>query len=65
GYLPVCIGPAQGSERIGPQGLQAGERAIVSGLMRVRPGMTVQPQPADAAAAAVTPAPQGPAPDRS
>ncbi len=65
GYRPVGIGAAQGSDRIVTQGLQAGERVIVSGLMRVRPGMTVQPQPADAAAAAVTPAPQGPAPDRS
>lgn len=61
-YRPVGIGAAQGSERIVTEGLQAGERVIVSGLMRVRPGMTVQPQSADAAAAQV---PQGPVPDRS
>lgn len=61
-YRPVGIGAAQGSDRIVTEGLKAGEQVIVSGLMRVRPGMTVQPQAAEPAAAH---APQGPVPDRS
>lgn len=61
-YRPVGIGAAHGSERIVTEGLKAGEQVIVSGLMRLRPGMTVRPQPVDAAAAQVS---QGPAPDRS
>ena len=36
-------------------GLKAGEHIVVSGLMRVRPGMTIQPQPIAMDAA---PAPQ-------
>lgn len=64
-YRPVGIGAAQGPDRIVTEGLKAGEQVIVSGLMRVRPGMTVQPQSADAAAAVADPTPQGPVPDRS
>lgn len=67
-YRPVGVGSAQGTDRIVTDGLKAGEQVIVSGLMRVRPGMTVKPQQAD------TPAAQaqgqvrngaGPEPDRS
>lgn len=61
-YRPVGVGAAQGSDRLVTEGLKVGEKVIVSGLMRVRPGMTVKPQPAQAAAAQ---APQGAAPDRS
>lgn len=43
-YRPIGIGAAQGSDRIVIEGLKAGEQVIVSGLMRVRPGMTVTPQ---------------------
>jgi multidrug efflux system membrane fusion protein len=63
-YRPVGVGAAHGGDRVVTEGLKAGEQVIVSGLMRVRPGMTVAPQqPAE-------PAPQaqeasGPVPDRT
>jgi multidrug efflux system membrane fusion protein len=44
-YRPVEVGPAHGEHRIVSAGLAAGEQVIVSGLMRVRPGMTVQARP--------------------
>lgn len=50
-YRPVAVGAAQGADRIVIDGVKAGEQVIVSGLMRVRPGMAVKPQAADAAAA--------------
>lgn len=51
-YRPVDVGLAQGAQRIVTAGLNAGEQVIVSGLMRVKPGMRVKPQPAAEAAAA-------------
>jgi RND family efflux transporter MFP subunit len=50
-YRPVQVGPLHLEQRIVTSGLQAGEQVIVSGLMRVRPGMRVTPQPAEPAAA--------------
>jgi len=65
-YRAVGVGAAQGDHRVVTAGLKAGERVIVSGLMRVRPGMTVKAQPPE------EPAPQagqgtgsGAGPDRS
>jgi RND family efflux transporter MFP subunit len=49
-YRPVSVGAAQGADRIVTQGVKAGEQVIVSGLMRVRPGMTVTPQAPEAPA---------------
>lgn len=43
-YRPVDIGAAVNGQRIVHSGLQVGEQVIVSGLMRVRPGMKVKPQ---------------------
>jgi RND family efflux transporter MFP subunit len=43
-YRPVTVGPLHHDLRVVTSGLRAGERIVVSGLMRVRPGMTVQPQ---------------------
>ena len=43
-YRPVSVGAAHAQQRIVTAGLQADERVIVSGLMRIRPGMTVRPQ---------------------
>ena len=43
-YRPVNVGAGHGEHRIVTDGLKAGEQVIVSGLMRVRPGMTVRPQ---------------------
>ena len=43
-YQPVVLGPYIDGKRIVRSGLSAGERIIVNGLQRVRPGMTVTPQ---------------------
>ena len=43
-------------KRITVSGLEAGERIVVNGLQRVRPGALVEPQPADTAAARSAPA---------
>ncbi|MDO9519370.1 MAG: efflux RND transporter periplasmic adaptor subunit [Pseudohongiella sp.] len=43
-YRPVVLGPVVGDLRVIEQGLQAGERIVVKGL--VRPGMQITPQPA-------------------
>lgn len=43
GYRPVQLGQRRGDLRIVNAGLQKGERIIVSGLLRVRPGMPVSP----------------------
>jgi RND family efflux transporter MFP subunit len=55
-YRAVSVGVSNAQNRIVTAGLKAGEKVIVSGLMRVRPGMTVKPQwatePAQAQAAA-------------
>jgi RND family efflux transporter MFP subunit len=62
-YRPVRVGAQQGDLRVVTSGLSPNESVVVSGFMRVRPGMTVQPQPVamDAAAtaqSAVTPSKQ-------
>lgn len=67
-YRPISVGAAQGPDRIVIDGLEAGEQVIVSGLMRVRPGMAVKAQPAESPAASAQDQAQrsvGPAPDRS
>ncbi|MEJ8837459.1 efflux RND transporter periplasmic adaptor subunit [Ramlibacter sp. AN1133] len=51
-YRPVQAGAAHGELRAVASGLQPGEQVIVSGLMKIRPGMKVQVQPAPAAAQA-------------
>jgi RND family efflux transporter MFP subunit len=48
-YRPVQLGARHGEQRAVNAGVKAGEKVIVSGLMRVRPGMKVQPQAADPA----------------
>ena len=54
-YRPVTVGTTHEHHRVVTSGLKAGEQVVVSGLMRVRPGMTVKPQrvsdPAQAQAA--------------
>lgn len=52
-YRPVKIGPAVDGKRVIREGLQAGEKVVVNGLAKVRPGMPVVPEnesPAPAAA---------------
>jgi len=41
----VTLGPLNGNDRVIEQGLEGGESIIVEGIQKVRPGMTVDPQP--------------------
>lgn len=43
-YRPVQLGPTIEGKRIVRAGLEAGEKIVVNGLQRVRPGMPVLPQ---------------------
>jgi len=43
-YREVTLGPAVEGLRVVTQGLKSGERIVVNGLQRVRPGALVQPQ---------------------
>lgn len=52
-YRPVQLGEIADGQRIVRSGVQPGERIVVGGLQRVRPGMQVTPQPADAPAGKV------------
>ena len=45
-YREVTLGDTVNGQRIVTSGLKDGERIIVNGLQRVRPGSVVQPQPA-------------------
>ena len=41
----VTLGPVNGNDIVVETGLQGGERIIVEGIQKVRPGMVVDPQP--------------------
>ncbi len=43
-YREVTLGPAVEGLRVVTQGLKSGERIVVKGLQRVRPGIVVEPQ---------------------
>ncbi len=43
-YREVILGPAVDGLRVVTQGLKSGERIVVNGLQRVRPGAVVEPQ---------------------
>ena len=43
-YRPVTLGKLVDGMRVVQSGLQVGERIVVNGLQRVRPGGTVQPE---------------------
>ncbi len=64
---PVVLGPLDGDRRVIKSGLTADDVVVVNGLMRVRPGVKVNPQeekppaPAPATAPAATPAASPPA----
>lgn len=60
-YRPVTVGPRVGPYRVIEGGLERAERVVVTGLMRVRPGMPVQPTeiPMTVAAGESAPAPAG------
>lgn len=55
-YRTVRLGGTVQDKRIVRSGLQPGDRVIVNGLQRVRPGMTVEPEVAAATATAPLPA---------
>lgn len=57
-YRTVKLGTVVEGKRVVREGLQPGETIIVNGLQRVRPGMTVAPEP-QAVATVPTPAPAG------
>jgi len=48
-YRPVKLGASVDGLRIVSEGLKPGERIVVGGLQRIRPGTLVQPQPAQMA----------------
>ena len=50
-YREITLGATVEGARVVTSGLAAGERLVVEGLLRVRPGMTVAPQPIDEAPA--------------
>ena len=56
-YRPVELGAVSDGLRVVRSGLEVGERVIVSGLARARPGSKVTPQETPAAAAAAAPRP--------
>ncbi|WP_088347074.1 MULTISPECIES: efflux RND transporter periplasmic adaptor subunit [Rhodomicrobium] len=43
-YRKVTLGPVSNGLRVVTDGLQAGERIVVNGLQRIRPGAVVEPQ---------------------
>jgi multidrug efflux system membrane fusion protein len=51
-YREVTLGGTANGLRIVTSGLKPGERIIVNGLQRVRPGMPVEPQPGQMVASA-------------
>ncbi len=53
-YRRVELGPREGAERVIRSGLAAGDRVIVTGLQRVRPGMPVQAGPLEPETQATT-----------
>jgi len=54
-YRPVKLGPSVDGKRIVREGLNAGELVVVNGLLRVQPGMPVQPERATPAPVATAP----------
>jgi len=55
-YHGVQIGKAQGTQRVILNGIKEGDRVVVSGLQRVRPGVIVEPKPAPPTGTAMQPA---------
>jgi RND family efflux transporter MFP subunit len=43
-YRPVTLGPLIAGQRVVREGLAVGEKVVVNGLQRVRPGTTVTPE---------------------
>ena len=56
-YRQVALGASVGGKRVVTRGLADGDRVVLDGLMKVRPGMVAAPQPAAAPTAALSSAP--------
>ncbi|TCW28478.1 efflux RND transporter periplasmic adaptor subunit [Gulbenkiania mobilis] len=57
---PITVSQAVGSDVVVEQGLKAGDQVVVENIIKIRPGMTVKPQPVQPAATdASAPAKQG------
>jgi membrane fusion protein, multidrug efflux system len=54
-YRRVKVGMLTHGRRVIDEGLSSGERVVVNGLQRVRPGDKVTPKPADSSASPITP----------
>lgn len=50
-YRPVELGRSMGGERVVESGLADGDKVVVNGLQRIRPGVLVDPQSEEAVAA--------------
>lgn len=59
-YRTVKLGSIVDGRRVVREGLAPGDTIIVNGLQRVRPGMTVTPEPQAVAAVTPAPSPTGP-----
>ena len=59
GYRPVTLGPLVGEKRVVRSGVEAGDKIIVNGIARIRPGMPVSPEEAKGASGKA-PAPSQP-----
>jgi membrane fusion protein (multidrug efflux system) len=61
-FRAVTLGASAGDVRVVQKGLKPGERVVVEGFLKVRPGMVVTPKPVEAPAAEqpAEPAPQAP-----
>jgi membrane fusion protein (multidrug efflux system) len=59
---PVRLGPQVAAGWVVQEGLTGGERVVVDGVIRVRPGQPVRPVPMEPPAAQTTASPGGPAP---
>jgi RND family efflux transporter MFP subunit len=55
-YRPIKLGSSHNGLRVVESGIQADDKVIVNGLLRVRPGMTVSPHAEDKNIAAASPA---------
>ncbi|MEO6005790.1 MAG: efflux RND transporter periplasmic adaptor subunit [Opitutus sp.] len=53
-YRSVTLGGSVQDKRVVRSGLRPGDRVIVNGLQRVRPGMTVEPEPTALAAQSIS-----------
>jgi multidrug efflux system membrane fusion protein len=53
-WREVTLGGTANGQRIVSSGLEPGERIVVDGLQRVRPGMLLAPRPAESASQSVS-----------